>query len=949
MDFFTNQTYVSLDLETTGLKPEADEIIEIGAVKFQGDQVIDTFSSFVNPRRSLPYRIQLLCDIEQAQLDAAPEFTAMADEIMSFIDGCPIVGHNISFDLSFLAQKGLKPTNAVYDTWEMAIVLLFQQPDYSLASLTRQLGLSAPEHRALTDALATKDLFIALVERALQLDMLTLEKLVHLSEKAEWGLGRLFRELLEIKARTAFSSSKNAVTAKDERKVALLGESDEQPLTPKIEKVPLDIGSLSNIIGPRGILAQTLAGYEHRPGQIQMMEAVANSLNNCEHLVVEAGTGTGKSIAYLLPSIFFSLENGIPVVISTNTINLQEQLVGKDIPDLLMALEQCENPLVKDLNVVQLKGRNNYLCMRKYDAMRASYKLSLDEVKLLARIAVWLLSTQSGDRSELNLGGSEYSTWNKVCAQFDERLGGQCPYRQKGTCFLYQARRAAENAHIIIVNHALLLSDMVADTKILPPYDHLIIDEAHHLEDEATNQLGSQVTQWDLFSYLNRFSTETEGQRRTGLIPWFNDCFRGSTVAVSRQRQLKQIAESTGNQAERANLRVSQFIKILREFIEVHTTGQGGYDRYMLLTWDKRTQPGWSRVEAAWEDLALTLKAIADDLDRLYTGIEDLVDNKVADHDYLMLEISSLFSWNNDLRQQLDCLVSHPDTDSIYWLVISGQNDGVELHTAPLNVSRVLEKSLFASKECVVLTGATLSTESTFEYIKGRLGLEYVNELLLGTTFDYPASTMIYLPQDIPSPNSASYQQALKQTLIDLGRTCRGRTLVLFTSHAALRSILTAIQAPLEEEGILVLGQGVDGSPKQLQDTFRANPETVLLGTASFWEGIDIAGDTLSVLVIARLPFNVPTDPVFSARSALFDDPFNQYAIPQAAIRFKQGFGRFIRSKSDRGVLVVFDKRLQTMNYGSAFLDSIPLCTVVRGSSRELPARVAKWLGIDSR
>ena len=944
-----NQTYVSLDLETTGLNPEVDEIIEIGAVKFQGNKVTDTFHSIVNTQRTLPYRIQLLCGIEQSQLDAAPAFTELADGLMSFIGGCPIVGHNISFDLSFLAQKGLKPANATYDTWELATVLLFRQTDYSLASLTRQLGLSVPQHRALSDAMATKDLFVALLDRALQLDLATLDGVVHLAEKADWGLVRFFREVLEFKAKTAFSGSDSIVDTAGGDEVTLWGEDDEQPLTPELERIPLDVGNLSNIIGPEGILAQTLAGYEHRPGQIQMMEAVAQSLNNCEHLIVEAGTGTGKSIAYLLPSIFFALENGIPVVVSTNTINLQEQLVGKDIPDLLRTLEQWQNPPVKKLKVVQLKGRSNYLCMRKYDAMRASYRLSLDEVKLLARIMVWLLSTQNGDRAELNIGGNEYSTWNKVCAQFDERLEGRCPYRQRGTCFLYRARGAAEKAHLIVVNHALLLSDMVADTKILPPYDHLIIDEAHHLEAEATNQLGSQVTQWDLFSYLNRFKLEVEGQRRTGLLAWLNDCFRGSTVALSRQRQLKQLAESLGNHVDRAHLHVSQFLERLRAFIESHTTDRGGYDRYLLLTWDKRTQQGWSRVETVWEDLDSTLKAIANDLDRLYLGMEDLPDNKVADYDYLMLELSSLFGWSDELRQQMDCLVSHPETDSIYWLVIGGQNDGVELHAAPLNVSGVLEKSLFAPKECVVLTGATLSTESTFEYIKGRLGLEYVNELLLGAPFDYPTSTMIYLPHDIPGPTSASYQQALEKTLIDLCRTCRGRTLVLFTSHAALRATQAAIQAPLEEEGILVLGQGVDGSPKQLQATFKANPETVLLGAASFWEGIDVVGDALSILVIARLPFNVPTDPIFAARSALFDDPFKQYAIPQATIRFKQGFGRLIRSKSDRGVLVVFDRRLQTMNYGSAFLDSIPLCTVVRGSSHELPSHVARWLGVDSQ
>ncbi len=391
----------------------------------------------------------------------------------------------------------------------------------------------------------------------------------------------------------------------------------------------------------------------------------------------------------------------------------------------------------------------------------------------------------------------------------------------------------------------------------------------------------------------------------------------------------------------------TQLLYRVRDFVERHTADEGGYDRYLLLTQAKLTQPGWSKVEIAWEDLHLALRDIANDLDRLYLGLEDLADNKVWDYDYLMLELSSLFCRNDELRQQIDSLVAHPEADSIYWLTLSGQTNAVELHIAPLSVARVLEKSLFSTKDCVVLSGATLSTEGTFEYIKGRLGLEGVSELLLGAPFDYLTSTMIYLPSDIAEPGSTGYQQALERVLIELCRTCRGRTLVLFTSHAALRTTQAAIQGPLEEEGILVLGQGVDGSPKQLQATLKANPETVLLGTASFWEGIDVAGDALSVLVIARLPFNVPTEPLFAARSGLFDDPFNQYAVPQAAIRFKQGFGRLIRSKNDRGALVIFDKRLQTKRYGSAFLDSIPLCNVVRGSSRELPSRVARWLGRD--
>jgi len=271
----------------------------------------------------------------------------------------------------------------------------------------------------------------------------------------------------------------------------------------------------------------------------------------------------------------------------------------------------------------------------------------------------------------------------------------------------------------------------------------------------------------------------------------------------------------------------------------------------------------------------------------------------------------------------------------------------VGLYTAPLSVAKTLDKLLFSTKDCVVLTGATLSIDDNFEYIKDRLGVEYASELSLGAPFDYKKSTMIYLPYDVPDPRDSGYQEALERTLVELCRVCRGRTLVLFTSHAALRTTQVAIKAPLEEEGILVLGQGVDDSPKQLLAALQTNPETVLLGTASFREGIDVVGDALSVLVMAKLSFNVPTEPVFAARSELFDDSFNEYAVPQATIRFKQGFGRLIRSKNDRGALVILDKRIQTKSYGSVFLNSIPACTIVKSSSKELPSTVVKWLNME--
>lgn len=937
-----NRTYVSLDLETTGLNPDTNEIIEIGAVKFQGEQVIETFHSLVNPQRNLSYRIQLLCGIAQADLETSPAFSEISGKLISFLDTNAIVGHNISFDLGFLSKKGITLSNNTYDTHELATLLLFQLSDYSLSSVTKHLGLTQPKHRALVDATATKELFVALLERAYQLDIPTIEELVRLADKVDWPLGSFFRAILRSKTKTAFSESRKRQIKKGDEKV-LLTESDK-PLTPHAEKIPLELGNISSILEADGLLSKAFPGYEHRPEQVRMAQAIAQALNNNEHLIVEAGTGTGKSVAYLLPSIFFASQNSVPIVISTNTINLQEQLIGKDIPDLVHALRIEENSTIENLKAVQVKGRSNYLCLRKYESLRSKDRLSLDEAKLLARIKVWLLSTQTGDRAELNLGGNEPSTWSKLCAEFEERLEAQCPHKQHGTCFLHQARQAAASAHLIVVNHALLLSDMAADNKVLPTYSHLVIDEAHHLEEAATRQLGYEITQWDLSNHFNLFRQEISGQRSTGLLSWLDDCFRGSNVALSRQKQVRELADSLSDNVDKARNSVSQFFDRLRDFVEGHATDQGDYDRTLRLTASTRAQPEWSRVEIAWEHFNEVLTAISNDLDRLYTSLEDLAENKVSGYDYLMLELSSLLFQNKELRQRIDSLISHPDSDSIYWLTIDSQTNAIGMYSAPLNVGRVLEESLFSTKDCVVLTGATLSTEGTFEYIKNRVGLEYTGELLLGSPFNYLNAAMIYITNDVPEPGSSGYQQAVERALLDLCRACKGRTLVLFTSYSALRATQAAIQPSLEAEGILVLGQGVDGPPKQLLATFKSNPNTVLLGTASLWEGIDVVGEALSILAITRLPFNVPTEPIFSARAELFDDPFNQYAIPQATIRFKQGFGRLIRSKTDRGAVVILDRRIQTKRYGSAFLDSVPLCTVVKGPSRDLPAAILGWL-----
>jgi len=931
-----DQIYVALDLETTGLQPESDDIIEIGAVKFRDGREIEVFQSLVNPHRRIPYLVKSLCAISQEEVDAAPPFSALAEGLIAFLEGYPVVGHNVSFDLGFLAQKGISLPNPAYDTLAMSKLLLPHLSQRNLIAVASHLGIPHPSaHRALNDAMAVKEIFTVLLSRLCELPPSLLGELVRLTAKSDWWLGGFLKEVLQERAANFLLSEA------DFEKVCFGHRAlkPAQPLTPSSERVPLDVEELAGFFACDGPLARTFPQYEQRPEQVKMMRAVAEALNDSRHLIAEAGTGTGKSMAYLLPAAFYAYRNNIPVVISTNTINLQEQLVHKDIPDLVQAIGSAGKGDISDIQVVQVKGRTNYLCLRRWDSLRKADGLALEVSQLLARIQVWLPATQTGDRSEINLDSKEQMLWPRVCAQGYDCLGRRCPYHQRGVCFLHRARNAATGAHLIVTNHALLLSEMAAGTEILPKYSHLVIDEAHHLESVATDQLGTELRERDLFDHLDQIIHETQGQR-FGFLPQLEHFVRTIDMAPSRKDDLEQLNQSLNLGVARVRSRTSEFFNGIGDLIQGYTESRGEYDLHLRLTTAIRSQPAWSDIEINCENLLLSLENIVRILGKIHPAIDDL-----AIPETFKLETLSLLNASEELRHQISSLVFHPRDDTIHWLTLGRKSNMICLHSAPLHVGLLLQNSLYSEKDSLILTGATLSTEGNFRYLKERLSLEDTEELLLGSPFDYDRAALIYLVTDIPEPGREGYQAALARALVSLCRTTGGRCLVLFTAHAALRATHAAIQGPLEEEDILVLGQGVDGSPRQLLSAFRSNPRTVLLGAASFWEGIDVVGETLSVLVIVRLPFSVPADPIFAARSETFDDPFNEYALPQTAFRFKQGFGRLIRSKTDRGVMVVLDSRLSTRNYGSVFVNSLPQCRMERGPARNLPKAVQDWLG----
>ena len=933
--------YVALDLETTGLNPERDAITEIGVVKFRDEQVLDTWSSLVNPQRPIPYRIQQLTGITQEEVDAAPSLSSVIGTLLSFIKEYPIVGHSVSFDLGFLKRQGLFLSNRTIDTFELASIILPHVARYSLGKLAEALDIRFPtRHRALEDALATKDLFLALVEQASKLDLSVIQEINRLATRINWPLRQVFRDLERTKARSAFVGSigqqllaKGALDGKGS--LSLLTREEGRALKPSSdERKPVDADELAATLEEDGVFAQNFPGYEYRPQQVEMLRLVAEAFNKSHHLLVEAGTGTGKSVAYLLPAACFAAQNGERVVISTNTINLQDQLYGKDIPDL-------QRILPFEFKATLLKGRSNYICLRRLAAFRRSGPSSTEEMRLLAKILVWLPSTVTGDRAELFMPDyKEQALWSRVCADAETCLSDRCSYRKKGRCFFYGARRDAERAHLIVVNHALLLSDVAVENRVLPEYRYLIVDEAHHLEASTTRQLSFAVRRKQMERLLNGLSQNLGKKRTVGFLAELLARYHGKVPKDVKEKVERHI-NSLHGEVEATRRLLYQFFNRLESFLEEHGQDGGQYNQRIRLTGGIRVQPAWSNVEIAWDNVSRHLFSIGEGLERLSSGLDNY---SIPDREDLLQELLSYISRIRELYEQMNALIVQPSSGGIYWAEVSARDGEISLHAAPLHVGPLVQKHLFMPKECVILTSATLRTEGEFDFIRERLSAWEAEEAAVGSPFDYASSTLLYLPTDIPEPYQPYYQRTVEQALVDLCRATRGRTLVLFTSYSQLRNTSKAIARPLAEDEIVVYTQGGGSSRAQLLENFRTTPRAVLLGTRSFWEGIDVVGEALSCLVIARMPFSVPSDPVFAARSETFDEPFSQYALPEAILRLRQGFGRLIRSKTDRGVVVILDKRIQTKSYGRAFLDSLPACTVQRGPLAGLPTAAARWI-----
>ena len=934
-----DEIWVSLDLETTGLSAEDDDIIEIGAVKFHGNRELDTFQTFVNPHRELNDFVKGYTGITQADVDGAPSFSSVAGKLGAFVGMAPVVGHNIGFDLGFLAQNGLRLGNPRSDTWDLAFVLFPGLPDYSLGKLARSLGIVHPRpHRAVEDALVTRDVFLDLVTRLSQLDVYTLAEIRRLAERSSWSLSYIVDRVEGAGdgARPPAPDSNVGVSGLDMEALAERLKR-RKSLRPNRQIKDLDVDMVASLLRDGGPLSEAMPGFEEREEQVAMARAVGEAINGKRRLIVEAGTGVGKSLAYLLPAAIYALTNNKRVVVSTNTINLQEQLLKKDIPILLRALADVAGVPAEDLKFTQLKGRANYLCLRRWSHLRSSESLSENEARLMAKTLTWLQTTATGDRSELNLAhrGSS-AAWDRLSARGAlECLGAG------GPCFLRAARERAAASHLVIVNHALLLSDLTSGGSLIPEHDVLVIDEAHHLEREATRHLGFELSHSRLGEYVD--SLIGDG----GLLVQAVNAFRGTMVAETRRATVEQTAQRTLPLLPRLREAAARTFALLLALVSERTEERGGYAQELRITRSTRAQPEWSDLEAQWQNVDLVLMDLEARLGELNIALDGLEDAELVNYDGLMTELANAHQTTSDLRRMLREFVAEPSDEGIYWVTRSRHSADLTMHYAPLHVGPLLDDMLFSKKESVIMTSATLSTAGAFDHIVERTGFAESEQLLLGSPFDYPRAALLCVPSDMPEPNSWAYQSALEQAITDSVLAAGGRTMALFTSHASLRSTASEIRDDLEGRGINVLAQGVDGTPGQLVRRFRNEPRSLLLGTASFWEGVDLPGDSLQVLLLARLPFNVPTEPVFEARSEQYgEQSFSQYSLPEAALRLRQGFGRLIRTRTDRGVVVILDRRIVSRRYGQVFVDSLPDVTLKSVSILDLDRHIANWLEV---
>jgi len=952
--------FAVLDFETTGMSSDKDEIIQTGlAFIDDAGTVCSTYASFVRPSKPIPQEITRLTGIADADVADAPELEEMLSDIVPLLQDVVLVGHNVGFDAHFLQaaldRSGYLPfAGRMIDTVDLARIAFPTQSSFSLTSLTHALGIAHDRpHQADSDAVATAELFLLCRDKLRTLPMFTLQRLQAMFDSDRHDLGWLIADALAWRE-TQPPLAEDGIHHFRQFAMNVGDWSDEQQPSSREEDSSAadgwpDMDFEGYLEAVRNNLQTIFPGYESREGQEIMFREVNEALQEDSHLLVEAGTGTGKSLGYLLPALYYGRKEDKKIVVSTHTIQLQEQLRERDLPLLQQVLPMSFKASV-------FKGRSNYLCLRKFESRQQvpEHALGKDEAVTRAGMTVWLGETTSGESEELNVGGRNREEWAAVASDAASCLNRACPWFRR--CFYHRARNEAGKADLIITNHALLFTDMRAEHRLLPAYDRLIVDEAHHLEEVASSHLGQKTSYSALIIPLQRLWKDA----RTGLLPQL----LGSVSAMA--------SDYAGAWTEKLELLLPKVQEIREawerwmEALFAMLASNAAADETGNLT--VRIKP--AELPSQWEALSVDGNNVIQLLSDLIRPLEKLTVDIREESDELgmqglLTDLGGVLKDLSNIRADTQSFVTLGRPEFVYWAEGHTQyrNRSVSVYGAPADVSELLKEGMFDKKASVVMTSATLTIDKSFKYVTDQLGLidsekkGRLKTAMLPSPFRYREQALVLIPRDFPAikgrDGEAAFVKALIGSLHETALTVGGRMLVLFTSYRMLRHVYGPLKDSLEQAGIQVLGQGVDdGSRSRLTQQFMKRPASVLLGTSSFWEGIDLPGDALTCLAIVRLPFQPPNHPVAEAKSeklqAENQNPFMKLSLPQAVIKFKQGFGRLVRTASDKGIVILYDTRVIDTNYGKYFLYSLPGPKMEHLPLAGMTSRIRQWLQPDA-
>jgi ATP-dependent DNA helicase DinG len=907
-----------LDIETTGFDCRNDRVIEVAVIVARGPEVLERYSSLVDPGREVPRDTTLLTGIDDDMVAGAPSIDAVVREVASLVGDRDIVAHNASFDRTFLAaaaaKAGITMSNRWLDSLELARIALPRLRTHRLRDLAEAFGIEEPFHRAAGDTEAMFRLWRICLAGLADLPLEVLAEIAHLSPSTDWTLRETLTQAAARRKAGTFDLKSLRADSTRGHQLPGLADADDRELTcPDPDTVLAEFDA-------DGAVGRMYAGFESREEQRRMAEAVLDAFASRRHLAIEAGTGVGKSVAYLVPAASFALANGLGVGVATKTNTLMDQLVYGELPKLAAAMGGR-------LRYVGLKGYEHYPCLRKIDRRAGEDELAPEEVAHLAALIAWIAQSSWGDLDSVNLHWTPESR-RRVACSVEDCTHKRCRF-YPNLCYLHGVRRRAGGAHVVATNHALLFRDRAAAGGILPPLRYWIVDEAHAAESEARKQLSVTADHRTIMSLLGSLHTEGRG----GSIDAVRSRVRSSAHAAGHEElvdRVERLAAGLRAEVTTSTTIAESFFDFLRDL----RAADDGYESSELrITPEVRESSEWSIASGVGHSLARHLEALVATGRDLLTALEEAGEGLVD----ARADLAGVLSRIRDQLDGLESVLDGSDHSFVYSVRV-GRRHGDRRNSVEaslLDVGGELVERFYPEVHSVVYTSATIATGDDFGHFARTIGLDRLPEdawrsLRLESSYDFDRQMSVFIPTDLPEPRGTAHFDALEQLLLGVHQAMGGSVLTLFTSKREMEELYDRLAGPLAESGHNLLLQGRGVSNKRVRDEFLADERLSLFATKSFWEGFDAKGDTLRCVVIARLPFGRVRDPLYEERQQRYGRrAWEDFYLPEAVLELKQAAGRLVRSSSDEGCVVVADGRLSVgKGYARAFIDALPVSDV---------------------